>query len=245
MNERNLLQDSTVLSFLRYLDSQSKDTIINISKLINRKRRERYPESEYYKLGDRSKKIELEKFNKIIKNEKNQKAKLCYKIMYFMGLRVSEVVEIKLNDIIDDQLTIRNIKARKRETRIIPIVIREDIKNYIERHYKEIKYKNNYLFYKVKKKEPISKDWIRNRFRKITTDLGINKVYGHTNHKDRRRLFLYSTHSLRHSFANRFYEKSGKDIEKTRIAMRHSLIKDTQNYIRGDLEEVAKIMEKI
>ena len=57
--------------------------------------------------------------------------------------------------------------------------------------------------------------------------------------------FLYLTYSLRHSFANRFYERSGKDIEKTRIAMRHSLIKDTQNYIRGDLEEVAKIMENI
>lgn len=45
-------------------------------------------------------------------------------------------------------------------------------------------------------------------------------------------------HSLRRSLGKAFYKRSGKDIEKTRIALRHQNISSTQHYLSIEEEEV-------
>lgn len=45
-------------------------------------------------------------------------------------------------------------------------------------------------------------------------------------------------HSLRRSLGKAFYQRSGKDIEKTRIALRHKNISSTQHYLSIEEEEV-------
>jgi len=246
MNEEKLLENTIIINLIEFLEKQSKDSIENLSKIINKKRRELFQENRNCKLGDQSKQIPENLFNLILNNEKNERIKLSFILMYHLGLRVSEVVEITTNDIIKNKLTIHNIKSRKIETRIIPISIRKLLEEYIEKNLETINKCKNHLIYDEKKEDKLSKDIIRNKFRKNTLDLKINKIYSYSTHNgNKRRLFLYSTHSLRHSFAHRFYDKSNNDIEKTRIAMRHSLLKDTQNYIKGDINEVNKIMEKL
>jgi len=248
MNEEKLLQEEIILNLLEYINKQSKDTIENISKIINKERRKKYKENREKKLGDNSKAISEDKFNILISNTKDQRLKLIFQIMYYMGLRVSEVVLIKKNDIINNRLTINNIKAKRIETRIIPLKLNELILKYIKNNNDKIS-KNKYLFTNIKNSQHISKDFVRKKFKEITLKYNINEVYYEneiihpkTKKLVKRKLYLYSTHSLRHSFAKRFYEKSKCDIEKTRIAMRHKLIKDTQTYINGDIEEVNKLM---
>jgi integrase len=238
MNSDKLIQDQSISDFLIYVEKLSKDSIENLSKLINQKRRELYFDIRVYKIGEQSKKIEHSDFLKIINYEKNPKAVLSFKIMYYMGLRVSEVVLIRKEDIIGNKLNIHNVKCNRIETRAIPNILFNDLKEYIKTYDIE----KGFLFNGLKKSH-ISKDWLRNRFRKDTLKLGINKIYDYSTHKgNKRRLFLYSTHSLRHSFANRFYEISNNDIEKTRIALRHKKLNTTQTYIKGNINEVNNIM---
>lgn len=45
-------------------------------------------------------------------------------------------------------------------------------------------------------------------------------------------------HSLRRSLGKEFYKRSGKDIEKTRIALRHQNISSTQHYLSIQEDEV-------
>lgn len=246
MNKEKILVDNTMIIFLEYLEKQSKDTIENISKIVNKKKREIFKENRNKKLGENSKNINEEDFQLILNKCNKEKLKLVFLIMYYMGLRVSEVVEIKRFDIIGEYLNIRNIKSRRIETRRIPKRLIKELDNYIYNNLRKIQKSDNYIFTSEKTNSKLSKDYIRNQFRELTLKLNINKVYAYSDHKGiRRKLYLYSTHSLRHGFAHRFYKLSNNDIEKTRIALRHTLIKDTQNYIKGDLKEVSELMINI
>jgi len=154
MNEEKLLQEEIILNFLEYLNGQSKNTIENISKIINKKRREKYKEDKSKKLGDNSKAIPEDKFKTLIENINDERLKLIYQIQYYMGLRVSEVVIIKENDIINNKLTINNIKAKRIETRVIPKILQKEIENYLKNNNKKIA-KNKYLFTNLKNNLPI------------------------------------------------------------------------------------------
>lgn len=52
-------------------------------------------------------------------------------------------------------------------------------------------------------------------------------------------------HSLRRSLGKAFYKKTGKDIEKTRIILRHKNISSTQHYLSIEEEEVRDDYKKM
>lgn len=52
-------------------------------------------------------------------------------------------------------------------------------------------------------------------------------------------------HSLRRSLGKAFYQKTGKDIEKTRIILRHKNISSTQHYLSIEEEEVRDDYKKM
>lgn len=245
--EKTILNKQKVKDILSDIETYSKGEIEALSKLINKKRRELFKENKY-KLGEQSKKLTEEELNKILSFEKNPKLRLAYKIMYYMGLRVSEVPIINSNDSLEwPKLRIHNLKMNRIELRIIPKRLRLEIQNFYLKNYRIIEFKKKgYLFFSknpVQIRNHLSKDYLRINFSKLVKKANLQKTYEIS--KDGRKLNLISSHSLRYSFGNKFYEISNYDIEKTRIALRHSDIKSTQIYVKGDINAVNDLIANI
>jgi integrase len=241
------INESTIL---KYVEKLTFHKIANLSKQINRKREEIYPtRKNEVKYGSLSKYLNIEEFKKIIQHENKSKVVLAYELMYNMGLRISEVVEIKREDIVKNELLIKNVKCKRIETLRIPSKILKKIKKHVKENIDLIKQNDNYIFYSEnnnKTRYNISKDWLRNNWRELTKISNKKVVYGVSTHKDKKReLNLFSSHSLRHSFGQRIYNKC-KDPELTRIAMRHKDIATTMTvYCRGEYEKVCNIIEEL
>jgi len=130
---------------------------------------------------------------------------------YASGLRVSEVINLKVKDIDLDSLTIyiRNGKGKKDRVSVLSIKLLNDIRNLIAG-----KFPNDYLF-------------SRNRGGKLTT-AALQKVF-------KRSLRLSGVkknatfHSLRHSFATHLLE-NGTNLRYIQKLLGHSSIKTTQIY---------------
>ena len=157
-------------NIIEYCNISSQYKIKELSKLINRKKREKYPTKNEVKYGNLSKFLEKEEFEFILSFEVREKIILAYEFMYNMGLRVSEVCEIKETDIIQDQLIIRNIKGNRNDTLPIPLNLLNKLKKHIEKNKRKIRKSDDFIFYsesRSKVRKNISKDWLRNNWRKL------------------------------------------------------------------------------
>lgn len=98
------------------------------------------------------------------------------------------------------------------------VYIKSNLENYL-REYVKGKKRSEYAFPSNKSKkglEPIE----QKSFSAILTEVG--KSMGLKN---------ISGHSLRKTYATRIYEKSGKDLEKVRIALNHQSVEETKRYL--------------
>ena len=146
---------------------------------------------------------------------KNLKHKAILFIAYSAGLRVSEVINLRLQDIDRErqQLFIHCSKGKKdRYVRLSPMVL-----DVLEQYYKmsEIKPKN-YLFEGSTKGEPYSIRSAQQIFNDARKNAGILKSL--------------SFHNLRHSFATHLLEK-GVDVVFIKDILGHFDIRTTERYL--------------
>ena len=136
--------------------------------------------------------------------------------MYATGLRVSELVNLKLNDIDLDSDLIRTLGKGSKE-RIIPIgdYAIYYLKKYILEYRKELlKTNTDYIFLNNH-----GKKLSRQSFYKLVKELAIKK-----NIKTE-----FSPHTLRHSFATHLLDR-GADIVSIKEMLGHSSLSTTQIY---------------
>jgi len=137
--------------------------------------------------------------------------------MYGTGLRVSELVNLKLQDIDLNEDIVRTIGKGNKE-RIIPIgeFASESLKEYINKYRNSMlkKYNNEYLFLNNHGK-PISRQGFFKIIKGIAKEKGINKPL--------------SPHTLRHSFASHLL-KYGADLRTIQELLGHSDLSTTQIY---------------
>jgi integrase/recombinase XerD len=145
----------------------------------------------------------------------NLKHKAILFVTYSVGLRVSEIINLRLQDIDRErqQLFIHCSKGKKdRYVRLSPLVL--DI---LEQYYKGCKQKPiNYVFESYKVGEPYSIRSAQQIFSDCKNKAGIIKSL--------------SFHSLRHSFATHVLEK-GVDVVYIQDILGHFDIKTTQRYL--------------
>jgi site-specific recombinase XerD len=148
---------------------------------------------------------------KIFVNTPNLKHNTMLKLSYGMGLRVSEIINIKIEDIDSQsmQVFIRRAKGKKDRYANLP----ESILDQLRLYYKQYQPKD-YLFegqfggvYSVRSVQQVFKDSMRRA--------GVNKNVG--------------VHSLRHSFATHLLEK-GTDVRLIQDLLGHKDIKTTLLY---------------
>lgn len=155
--------------------------------------------------------LSKEEIKKIIKNTRNNKHRLMITLAYSSGLRVSEVVNLKVEDLnLDDfSVHLKEAKGMKDRITIFSEKTLNDIKNLIVG-----KEKNNYVF-ESERGGKLTTATAQKVFIKSLQKSEINKPA--------------TFHSLRHSFATHLLE-NGTDVRYVQELLGHSNIRTTQIY---------------
>jgi len=148
---------------------------------------------------------------KILESLKNAKHKLLISLAYGAGLRVSEVIALKVQDLDYEELTvhIRQAKGQKDRISVMPKSLVDDLKNLVAG-----KAINDFVF-------------ASERGGKLTTRTA-QKVFENALQNSGAKKDA-TFHSLRHSFATHLLE-NGTDVRYVQELLGHQNIRTTQRY---------------
>lgn len=153
---------------------------------------------------------------KLIDSALTLKSKLIISFLYSTGVRVSELVNIKTNDLdLENSKGMVRGKGNKQRQIFFSEKLCKKIKKYIDKNPK-----NQYLFSREK---PLSPRNIQKIIKKTALKAEINKKV--------------TPHTLRHSFATHHLE-AGTDIRKIQVLLGHSRIDTTQIYTKVSSKEL-------
>jgi site-specific recombinase XerD len=175
------------------------------------------PQKINLKFAKRSKKLPVvlsrEEIKNIIAEVRNSKHKLIISLSYGAGLRISEVVSLRIKDVNLEESTIhlKNAKGKKDRITIFPDKIKSNLQDLIAN-----KNPNDYLFESE-------------RGGKLTTRT-VQKIF--ENSLGKAKIKKGATfHSLRHSFATHLLE-NGVDVRYVQELLGHQNIRTTQIYTK-------------
>lgn len=149
-------------------------------------------------------------------------------LLYSSGLRVSELVKIKLGDIHFDAGFVR-IMGKGAKERVVPVNVRalEKIKRYIAEERPETlgKRQSPYLFV-TKRGRPMSRQRFWQTLKAIGKQSGLD----------------ISPHTIRHCFATHLLE-GGADLRSVQKMLGHSDISTTQIYTKVTTDRIKKVFK--
>lgn len=174
--------------------------------------------------------------------------------MAYLGLRIGEVVGIKLSDISFKKNTIRieTEKAGTIDYLYMPEQVRKLLRSLVRKLPENVAPEHNYLFAsEMPNRKHISKHWLPRVFRETCELAGLNETYGiaeDINNQamkgSERKLYRLTTHSLRHYFITRVYN-SCQDPIKTQKLARHLDFKSTQVYIHQNQDQLDETIQQV
>lgn len=213
------IDEEKIKQFL--LNKQSKDyspqtvnLFLNAIKFFYREVL-KIPQRINLKFAKRSKKLPIvlsrEEIKGIIETIKNQKHKLIIALAYGAGLRISEVVSLKVKDVNLEELTIhlKNTKGKKDRITIFPEKIKSGLQCLMAG-----KNPCGYLF-ESERGGKLTERTAQKVFENVLKRAGIKKDA--------------TFHSLRHSFATHLLE-NGVDVRYVQELLGHRNIRTTQIY---------------
>ena len=155
--------------------------------------------------------LSRKEIKQIITATNNAKYRLMISLGYACGLRVSEVVNLRVADFDIDELVvyIKNAKGRKDRISVLPAKLQNDLRNMIAG--KDV---NDFVFCSNRGGK-LTTTSLQKMFRKSLTKTKIAKPA--------------TFHSLRHSFATHLLE-NGTDIRYVQKLLGHTNIRTTQIY---------------
>ncbi len=168
-----------------------------------------------------------EEMRQLIDAAKNVKSKLLISLMYACGMRVSELVNLQINDLEFNEKIgqIKQAKGKKDRIFNIPEFLFNDLKKQVGQQ------KNNQeIFLFTGPKGKLSERNIQKIVSNTAKKAGINK--------------RVHCHTLRHSFATHLLE-NGTDIRRIQELLGHADISTTQIYTHISGEELKKIKSPI
>ncbi|MGM5481301.1 MAG: tyrosine-type recombinase/integrase [Nanobdellota archaeon] len=164
--------------------------------------------------------ISKEEIKHIIENTDNVKHRLIIKFLYSAGLRLSELINLKREDIDikEKKITVRNGKGRKDRITSVGESIKDDLLIY----YSKAEFNTKYVF--EGRKEKYSKKSVQKVLEKQGKHIG-------------KRL---TPHMLRHSFATHLLE-AGVDIRYIQRLLGHANVNTTEIYTYVSQQHLRKI----
>lgn len=165
----------------------------------------------------------------------NMRDRAMFELMYSAGLRVSEVVALKLEDVIFDKNLLK-ITGKGNKDRIVPFgdVAKEKLEVYIKNERSKllsIKHPQNTEIagsvFLNRFGSAISRKGIWKRMKELSNSVGINT----------------KLHTLRHSYATHLL-RGGADLRSVQCLLGHSSITTTQVYTHVSNEDLRKVHTK-
>ncbi len=163
-----------------------------------------------------------EEVKKLIATPKNFKHRLLIKMLYSSGLRVSECVNLRVNDLdLGEKLgVVRSGKGKKDRN----IILSESLINDLQKYLKKRKRDSDYVF------DVKSGHLSIRQAQKIVQEAAKNSGI-------RKRVFC---HALRSSFATHLLE-NGTDIRIIQELLGHSNLATTERYTKVSTEQIKKV----
>lgn len=154
----------------------------------------------------------------------NYKYKTIFMLIYGTGLRISEAVNLRVEDIDSKNMRVfvRNGKGERERYTVLPEASLEMLRKYYKMY--KPKHPEGYLFFN-EKREPLKVERLRVYFRRYRRKAKISEDF--------------IVHSLRHSFATKLVEE-GVPLVQVKELLGHSCIRSTMNYVH-----VANNMQKV
>jgi len=176
---------------------------------------------------------EVERFLKVIRadNVKHIRDRACFELMYATGLRVSEVINLKLSDS-DFKLGILRCMGKGQKERIVPMgrLAQQALTTYMQQaRAKLLKEKDSKYIFLSKNGTKLTRQMIWKLVRHYAVLAHIKKHI--------------SPHTLRHSFATHLLEK-GADLRIVQELLGHSNISTTQIYTHLNKDRLKSIHRK-
>jgi integrase/recombinase XerD len=169
--------------------------------------------------------LNVDEIRRLFNALKNKKHKAMLFTAYSAGLRVSEIVSLKIADIDSTsmQIFIENGKGKKdRYVNLSPVLL-DILRNYISTAKPKPKH---YLFEPDSNEEKYPTRTVQQIFTNAKNKAGIKKEVG--------------IHSLRHSFATHLLDK-GTDIKYIKDLLGHFDIKTTERYLHVSKKQLVNI----
>src|SRR5881296_4189771 len=151
-------------------------------------------------------------------------------LLYATGLRVSELIRVKLEDLVLDAGFLRTFGKGSKE-RIVPFgdSARAAITAYVERGRPHFNRRNDSHLFLTNRSRPMSRQSFWMKIVKYARQAGIKSHI--------------SPHVLRHSFATHLLE-NGADLRSVQLMLGHSDISTTQIYTHVSRERLKQIYRK-
>jgi len=159
-------------------------------------------------------------------NSINQRDTLVIELLYATGLRVSELVNIKIKDINIKDRTIKVLgKGSKERIVIFNNHTKDALNKYLSYGYNEFNKKNSEYLILNKNGDKISERYIRNIIDRLVRIAGLN--------------IKISPHTLRHTFATDLLEE-GADLVTVKELLGHESLNTTSIYTHITNEQIKK-----
>ncbi len=213
---------SSLKAFYKYLNREMQIDTIPARKLITPKKKSRLP--CYVEEKNIMELFSSVKFSDDFKGYRN---KLVLSLLFATGIRLSELVNLTLNDIDFKAGTIKVIGKRQKE-RIVPFgkIIKEEIENYLK--FRQSEKNIPYLILTNSNKKTYPKLIYRIVNQYLTKVTSIDKK---------------SPHVIRHTFATILLNK-GADLNAIKELLGHSNLAATQIYTHNSFEQLKNVYLK-
>ncbi|MEG8990280.1 site-specific tyrosine recombinase/integron integrase [Ignavibacteria bacterium 4148-Me] len=166
--------------------------------------------------------LTVEEVREIINSITNIKHRAIISTIYSCGLKISEVVNLKINDIDSSAMTVKIVNAKGGNDRIV--MLSEKLLSLLREYFKE--YKPKVYLFEGQKGEKYSSRSIQKIFDNAVKKVGIKKKV--------------TVHSLRHSFASHLLD-NGTDIRLIQELLGHKHLSTTQIYTHISPFSIKKI----
>ena len=214
-----------IKSFYKYVQSNEPDLFDTCSLILSIKNK-KVPNKIISYFSEDEIRIMINYLN----NSKDLKKLTMICVLYETGARVSEFINIKLNDLnLSDNASI-TLYGKGNKVRVVPIS--DELVKLINKYLKEVytNYGDDYLFYSMQKRK-----YYRNSINKIITTLVNDLKIKYSNYFKNN----YFPHSFRHTKATHLYN-NGTPLLYVKEFLGHSTISSTEIYATPDSRKQRK-----
>lgn len=229
------ISEDSVKDYLQHLASKnySRSTInqyINAIKFYLEKVLRKPRSTYYFERPRRDRKLptilSLEEIQRIFSNLPNMKHKAVLTLLYSAGLRIGEVINLKIEDIDSERMFIHIRNAKGAKDRMVPLAT--NVLVLLREYFRKYK-PQRYLFNGITN-EQYSATSIRRVLQRAVQKSFIKKTV--------------TPHTLRHSYATHLLEK-GTDLRYIQVLLGHSSVKTTEIYTHVSTRNLQAISSPI